>query len=116
MSRPVSARFTFPPSLSGGWLQQASGVGKEAEARALLSSLDPGGVLLQALLAVDRDTSVRFLFPPARLPDWVRRLLATAQGAQLLSEQAPVFQGHIMQDPTGRFQVGNRSRNGATLC
>jgi hypothetical protein len=102
---PFLRGLRFHP-LSGGWLQQASGVGKEAEARALLSSLDPGGVLLQALLAVDRATSVRFLFPPARLPAWVRRLLATAQGAQLLSEQAPVFQGHIMQDPTGRFQVG----------
>lgn len=112
-----SRRFTFfqlplaksstsaPPPLAGGWLQQASVPGKEAEARALLTCLDPGSVLFQSLLAVDRATSVRFVFPPARLPDYVRRLLASSQGAQLLAEQAPLFQGAIMQDAAGRFQV-----------
>ncbi|GAQ89595.1 hypothetical protein KFL_005400050 [Klebsormidium nitens] len=102
---PTGGPVAAPAPSAGGWLQQASIAGKEGEARALLTCLDPGAALFQSLLAVDRATSVRFVFPPARLPDWVRRLLASSQGAQLLAEQAPLFQGAIMQDAAGRFQV-----------
>ncbi|KAF0916135.1 hypothetical protein E2562_000735 [Oryza meyeriana var. granulata] len=49
-----------------------------ALAKLLTSLLSPSGPLLAAVSAADRHTLLQFLFPPKRLPDWLRLALSFA--------------------------------------
>jgi hypothetical protein len=92
-------------SPAGGWLAQASLPGNEAAAKALISLLSPRGSLFSSLLAADKETFVRYVFPTERLPPWVRRLLSMDKGVQMLRQVSALFKNRIIEDATGSMQV-----------
>jgi hypothetical protein len=92
-------------SPAGGWLAQASLPGNEAAAKALISLLSPRGSLFSSLLAADKETFVRYVFPTERLPAWVRRLLSMDKGVHMLRQFSALFKNRIIEDATGSMQV-----------
>ncbi|KAH9562070.1 hypothetical protein CY35_05G053700 [Sphagnum magellanicum] len=92
-------------SPAGGWLAQSSLPGNEAAAKALISLLSPRGSLFSSLLAADKETFVRYVFPTERLPAWVRRLLSMDKGVHMLRQFSALFKNRIIEDATGSMQV-----------
>jgi hypothetical protein len=89
------------------WLGQVARSAKEADARALLRLLSPGGALLSAMYSADADGSALFLFPRERLPAHTQMMLATPAGRAALGAW-PQYARAVGLDPGGhaRIQVG----------
>uniref|UniRef100_A0A0E0R2G5 Sphingomyelin phosphodiesterase 4 n=1 Tax=Oryza rufipogon TaxID=4529 RepID=A0A0E0R2G5_ORYRU len=62
--------------------------GDPALAELLASLLAPSGPLLAAVSAADRHALLRFVFPPERLPDWLRLALSSATAASSSSSSS----------------------------
>ncbi|KAL5225925.1 hypothetical protein ABZP36_012564 [Zizania latifolia] len=68
--------------------------GDSALAELLTSLLSPCGPLLAAVSAADRHALLRFVFPPERLPDWLRLVLSSSASSsdQVIS---PLLAGRV---------------------
>ncbi|GIL77653.1 hypothetical protein Vretifemale_7145 [Volvox reticuliferus] len=87
------------------WLNIVS-KGHEADARALVDLLAPGGKLFAAMAQADSDRLVEYIFPTERLPAHTQELLKEPQGygIKLLSTW-PQYRGRIRSDATGHPQI-----------
>ncbi|KAG8050004.1 hypothetical protein GUJ93_ZPchr0009g677 [Zizania palustris] len=66
--------------------------GDSALAELLTSLLSPSGPLLAAVSAADRHALLRFVFPPERLPDWLRLALSSSSSDVVIS---PLLAGRV---------------------
>lgn len=78
---------------------------KEADAKALLKLLSPGGVLFTAMHSADADGSTQFFFPKERLPTHTQMLLASPAGRAELERWPQYGRGAVVADAAGRCHV-----------
>ena len=68
--------------------------------------LSPNGTLMNLIMAVDRLSLVKYVFPVERLPEWVRFMLSSERDCRILADICPLFKGRIKEDEIkGNFQV-----------
>lgn len=61
---------------------------------------------MNSIMAVDRLSLVKYVFPVERLPEWVRLMLSSERDCRILSDLCPLFKGRIKEDEIkGNFQV-----------
>ncbi|CAO2819494.1 unnamed protein product [Amaranthus hypochondriacus] len=105
VSSSSSSSSPKPPSPSG-WIDTVSLLNDSDLAGKLFNILSPHGTLINSIMAVDRLSLVKFVFPAERLPEWVRFLLSTERDFRILSDLCPLFKGRIKEDEVkGNFQV-----------
>ncbi|KAH6558765.1 hypothetical protein KP509_1Z046500 [Ceratopteris richardii] len=112
-SKPVSQVEPASSSFSQGWLSVISSSHDAAAAKSLVSLLSPEGLLLTSLLRLDKQSSsLRFLFPTERLPDWVQYALIKCAPSSLhspsriqFSRISKLFMDRIKPIPGGPSQV-----------
>ncbi|KNA04225.1 hypothetical protein SOVF_201650 [Spinacia oleracea] len=94
------------PSGAAGWIDTVSFSNDSDLAGKLFNLLSPHGTLVNSIMAVDRLSLVKFVFPVERLPEWVRFLLSSEKDCRILSDFCPLFKGRIKEDEIkGNFQV-----------
>ncbi|XP_021767985.1 uncharacterized protein LOC110732360 [Chenopodium quinoa] len=94
------------PSTAAGWIDTVSFSNDSELAGKLFSLLSPNGTLMNSIMAVDRLSLVKFVFPVERLPEWVRFLLSSEKECRIISDLVPLFKGRIKEDEIkGNFQV-----------
>eukprot|EP00250_Pteridium_aquilinum_P033568 c5856_g1_i2 orf=56-2293(+) len=88
---------------SKGWLSSVSSPHNTVAAKALISLLSPSGMLFTSLLKLDKQSSsLRFVFPTERLPDWVQPSL---KGVSSSSQVPKLFTDRIKPNSSGASYV-----------
>ncbi|XP_010667030.2 uncharacterized protein LOC104884132 [Beta vulgaris subsp. vulgaris] len=102
----VSSSSSQSPTSPVGWIDTVSFSNDSDLAGKLFNLLSPHGTLMNLIVAVDRLSLVKFVFPVERLPEWVRFLLTSERDCRILSDLCPLFKGRIKEDEIkGNFQV-----------
>ncbi|KAL5230251.1 hypothetical protein ABZP36_029027 [Zizania latifolia] len=69
--------------------------GDSALTELLTSLLSPSGPLLATVSGADRHSLLRFVFPPERLPDWLRLALSSAAATSSDEVISPLLAGRV---------------------
>ncbi|KAL2903032.1 Sphingomyelin phosphodiesterase 4 [Bienertia sinuspersici] len=89
-----------------GWIDRVTVSNDPELSGKLFNLLSPNGTLMSSIMAVDRLSLVKFVFPSERLPEWVRFLLSSERECRILPDLCLLFKGRIKEDEIkGNFQV-----------
>ncbi|XP_021297440.1 uncharacterized protein LOC110426526 [Herrania umbratica] len=83
---------------SNGWIELASQSNHPDFSANIFSLLSPNGTLMNSILAVDRHSLVKYVFPIERLPVWVRFRLSNEKDCGVLSDLCPLVKGKVKED------------------
>lgn len=89
-----------------GWIDTVSSSNDSELAGKVFGLLSPNGTLMNLIMAVDRLSLVKYVFPVERLPEWVRFMLSSERDCRVLVDICPLFKGRIKEDEIKcNFQV-----------
>ncbi|KAE8708647.1 transcription factor MYB82-like [Hibiscus syriacus] len=93
---PPSQKPQLPHS--NGWIEIASQCNHADLSSQIFSLLSPNGTLMTSILAVDRLSLVKYVFPVERLPEWVQFMLSNEKYCRVISDLCHLLKGKVKED------------------
>ncbi|KAI4338457.1 hypothetical protein MLD38_023515 [Melastoma candidum] len=83
---------------SNGWLDAVIESNDAKLASLVFRLLSPDGVIINSISIVDRQSLVKFVFPPERLPEWTHLLISGECDPEVVQALCPFFRGSILKE------------------
>lgn len=84
-----------PSRKPNGWIDIITDSNDPELNSKVFNFLSPNSVLISSIIAADRLSQVKYVFPTERLPEWMRFMFRNEREVSVLMELCPLFKGRV---------------------